>query len=59
MAAMAGPDAVLVPKLNDAPDLANAAQFFLDAGGGGKTRIWAMIETPLAIFNLREISRRA
>jgi len=56
MAAKAGPDAVLVPKLNDAPDLANAAQLFLNVGGGGKTRIWAMIETPLAIFNLREIA---
>jgi citrate lyase subunit beta/citryl-CoA lyase len=56
MAANAGPDAVLVPKLNDAQDLANAAQFMLGSGGGGKTRIWAMIETPLAIFNLREIA---
>ena len=55
MAAKAGPDAVLVPKLNDAGDLANAAQFLVNVGGGGKTRIWAMIETPLSIFNLRDM----
>lgn len=55
MAAKAGPDAVLVPKLNDARDLANAAQLLLEAGGG-ETRIWAMIETPLSIFNLRELA---
>ena len=56
MVAKAGPDAVLVPKLNDANDLANAAQFFLNAGGRDKTRIWAMIETPLSIFNVRAIA---
>jgi len=56
MAAKAGPDAVLVPKLNDAHELANAAQVFVGSGGGGMTRIWAMVETPLAIFNLREIA---
>lgn len=58
MAAKASPDAVLVPKLNDANDLANAAQAFLGSGGGGQSRIWAMIETPLAIFNLREIAAK-
>lgn len=56
MAAKAGPDAVLVPKLNDAQDLASAAQGLLGSGSGSKTRIWAMIETPLSIFNLREIA---
>jgi citrate lyase subunit beta/citryl-CoA lyase len=55
MAAKAAPDAVLVPKLNDVHDLANAAQLFLGSGGGSKTRIWAMIETPLSIFNLRDM----
>ncbi|MFO0993186.1 MAG: CoA ester lyase [Hyphomicrobiales bacterium] len=55
MAAKAGPDAVLVPKLNDVNDLANAARFLVKAGGGGKTHLWAMIETPLSIFNLKEM----
>lgn len=56
MAAKAGADAVLVPKLNDAHDLAKATEAFLASGGGGGTHIWAMIETPLAIFNLRELA---
>jgi citrate lyase subunit beta/citryl-CoA lyase len=56
MAAKAGADAVLVPKLNDAGDLAKATKAFLASGGGEGTHIWAMIETPLAIFNLREIA---
>ena len=56
MAAKAGPDAVLVPKINDAHELASAAQALLGSGDGGRTRIWAMIETPLSIFNLPEIA---
>ncbi|MBL8908533.1 MAG: CoA ester lyase [Rhizobiales bacterium] len=56
MIARVGPDAVLVPKLNDVTDLAQAARALPGSGGGGKTRIWAMVETPLAVFNLRAIA---
>jgi citrate lyase subunit beta/citryl-CoA lyase len=31
----------------------------LDMGTNHKTRVWAMIETPLAIFNIREIAAAA
>ncbi len=51
-AAEAGPDAILVPKVSTAKDLA-AVESRL---GGKQTRLWAMIETPLAILNAKEIA---
>jgi citrate lyase subunit beta/citryl-CoA lyase len=55
-AASAAPDAVLVPKPGAAGDIARAADALSRAGAPGKTRLWAMIETPVAILNLREIA---
>lgn len=55
-AAKAGPDAVLVPKVARPGDIVNAARIYASAGGAEETRMWAMMETPLAIFNVREIA---
>jgi len=53
-AAKAGPDGILVPKVNDAADVAryDAAIAFAPA----KTRLWAMIETGRSLFRLDEIA---
>lgn len=55
-AAEAGPDAVLIPKVARPGDIVNAARIYGAAGGPEHTRMWAMMETPLAIFNVREIA---
>jgi citrate lyase subunit beta/citryl-CoA lyase len=56
-AAHAGPDAILVPKVNGPEDIAtyNAAI----AAAPPKTALWAMIETPAAVFALDAIGRAA
>lgn len=55
-AAEAGPDAVLVPKVARPGDIVNVARIFGAMGGPDETRMWAMMETPMAIFNVREIA---
>lgn len=56
MAVQANADAVLVPKVESAGDLAAALDIFTQAGGAAQTRLWAMIEKPLAILNARDIA---
>jgi citrate lyase subunit beta/citryl-CoA lyase len=53
-AAEAGPDAILVPKVNDAADVAR----YNDAVGAApeKTELWAMVETCRSLFRLDEIA---
>ena len=58
-AAAAAPDAVLLPKPGTGADIARATQALADAGAPGKTRLWAMIETPLAILNVADIAAQA
>jgi len=53
-AAAAGPDAILVPKVNDAADVARYDAAV--AGAPEPTRLWAMIETCLSVFRLDEIA---
>jgi citrate lyase subunit beta/citryl-CoA lyase len=54
--AEAGPAAVLVPKINSAADVA-AVERALEAGGApAHTRIWAMLETPIAVLHAEEIA---
>ena len=53
-AAEAGPDAVLVPKVNDAADVARYDAAI--AAAPAKTRLWAMIETCQCLFRLEEIA---
>ena len=58
-AAHAAPDAILVPKVSSADTLELIGRRLLDMGTDHKTRVWAMIETPLAIFNVLSIAAAA
>jgi citrate lyase subunit beta/citryl-CoA lyase len=58
-AAHAGPDAILVPKISEVVQLERVGQRLLDMKTGMKTRIWAMIETPQAIFNIEALAAEA
>ncbi len=58
-AAHAAPDVILVPKVSDADALEQVGRRLLDMGTDHKTRVWAMIETPLAIFNILSIAAEA
>ena len=58
-AAHAAPDAILVPKVSSADTLDLIGRRLLDMSTDHKTRIWAMIETPLAIFNILQIAAEA
>lgn len=54
--AAAGPDAVVVPKINSAADV-RAVEAALTAGGApARTAIWAMVETPVAMLRAGEIA---
>ena len=48
------PDAILLPKVSTPQNILDIAQM-LDAAGSD-IPLWAMIETPLALMNLREIA---
>ncbi len=56
-AARAGPDAILVPKVNGPGDIATYDAAV--AAAPTHTALWAMIETPAAIFALDAIGRSA
>jgi citrate lyase subunit beta/citryl-CoA lyase len=58
-AAHAAPDAILVPKVQSPEMLELVGRRLLDMGTPHKTRVWAMIETPLAIFNILAIAAEA
>ena len=58
-AANAGPDAILVPKISSPEQLESIGQRLLDMHANRRTRIWAMIETPLALFNVLSIAAEA
>src|SRR5437868_12748203 len=51
-AAAAVPDAILLPKAGSGADIVRATEALARAGASVKTRLWAMIETPLAVLNL-------
>jgi citrate lyase subunit beta / citryl-CoA lyase len=59
VAARAAPDVILVPKVSSPDTLELIGRRLLDMGTDHKTRIWAMIETPLAIFNILSIAAEA
>lgn len=58
-AARAAPDGVVVPKVSSSEQLEMIGRRLLDMGTDHKTRVWAMIETPIAILNVKEIARAA
>jgi citrate lyase subunit beta/citryl-CoA lyase len=58
-AAAAAPDAILIPKVSTPEQPEQIGARLLSMRADLRTRIWAMIETPTAIFNVREIAATA
>jgi citrate lyase subunit beta/citryl-CoA lyase len=58
-AARAKPDAILIPKVSSPRHLEDVAERLVDISADQKIRIWAMMETPLAVLNAREIAAAA
>ncbi|WP_372735910.1 CoA ester lyase [Nocardioides sp.] len=56
-AAAAGPAAVVVPKVNSAAEVGQLIDALEKAGAPDHTRLWAMIETPIAILDVLSIAR--
>ena len=52
----AGPDAVLVPKASAPEQLRQLAKHLVGVRGEANIRVWAMMETPLAMLNARDIA---
>ena len=55
-ASTAGPDAILLPKVDGPGAVMVAARMLREAGAPDRTRIWAMMETPNAILNAGSIA---
>ena len=53
--AKAGPGAVLVPKVNSASDVQTIEQALEEGGAPEHTKIWAMLETPIAMLHAEQI----
>jgi len=57
--AKAKPDAVLVPKVSRPGHLEDVAERLVDISADHKIKVWAMMETPLAMLNARDIAAAA
>ncbi|WP_410562688.1 HpcH/HpaI aldolase/citrate lyase family protein [Amycolatopsis sp. cmx-4-61] len=55
-AASAGPAAVVVPKVNSAAEVHNIERALELGGAPDRTKIWAMVETPVAMLHAEEIA---
>ncbi|MBU3689823.1 MAG: CoA ester lyase [Acidimicrobiales bacterium mtb01] len=55
-AAKSGASAVVIPKISDTKQLDDVSQHLNAAGAPAAMKIWAMVETPTAIFNARSIA---
>ena len=58
-AAAVEPDAILVPKVSSPDELERIGARLLSTHTDHRVRIWAMIETPTAIFDVRAIAAAA
>ncbi len=58
-ASSAMPDAILVPKVSTPKQLQDLAARLVDMGTHPSVRVWAMMETPLAMLNVGEIAHAA
>jgi citrate lyase subunit beta/citryl-CoA lyase len=56
-ASQAGPDAIVVPKVNSAEEVRALVAAMVQAGAPAHTRLWAMIETPVAVLDALAIAR--
>ncbi|WP_255720123.1 HpcH/HpaI aldolase/citrate lyase family protein [Oryzibacter oryziterrae] len=52
----ARPQGILVPKVQSAAELARLNEVIVKADPAGRIALWAMIETPLAILDIRSIA---
>ncbi|WP_424927372.1 HpcH/HpaI aldolase/citrate lyase family protein [Amaricoccus tamworthensis] len=52
----AGPDAILIPKVETAAMIVEVAGIMAASGAPENTRIWAMMETPRGVLNALEIA---
>ena len=57
--AAAGPDAILVPKISTPEQLRDLGKHLVGVAKEAKVRVWAMMETPLAMLNARDIAAAA
>src|SRR4029078_4510665 len=55
----AEPDAILVPKVMHPGDIIGVAKILQGVHASQKIRLWAMMETPMAILNARSIAATA
>ena len=55
-ASQAGPAGIVVPKVNSADEVRGLVAAMEKAGAPAHTKLWAMVETPEAIFNVRELA---
>ena len=53
------PDAILIPKVGSPDDLEAIGRRMRAADASERTRVWAMMETPLGMLNAAEIARAA
>ncbi len=56
VASQAGPAAIVVPKVDSAAQVVHLVDMMEKAGAPDHTQLWAMVETPEAIFHAREIA---
>lgn len=54
--AAAAPHAIVIPKVNSRDDILKTAGDLIAHGAPPSTRIWAMIETPRALFDVEKIA---
>lgn len=59
MAAKAQPDAILVPKISTCDDIKKVESELRKHNADPAIRIWAMIETPLAVLSAQQIAAQA
>ena len=59
IAATAGADAVCVPKVQSGAEVGAIRETLREAGAPPELAIWAMIETPMGVLNVREIAAAA
>ncbi|HEC00841.1 MAG TPA: CoA ester lyase, partial [Sphingomonadales bacterium] len=55
-ACAAGPDAILLPKVESAHMVRQAEEMMIKYGAPDKTKIWCMMETPYAMLRAAEIA---
>ncbi len=57
MAASAGADGVLVPKVTKGKDVRTVDRLLSDVGASPDLGLWVMIEMPLAVLNIKKIAK--